>query len=94
MKKRKLTPPSQVANDFREWISRMGFKGAKVSQAAQALGFQSHITPSALSTGKRELTLTERLAMSAIRAGLQPWTPEYDDVLVAEHKATSAPTAE
>lgn len=71
----KHTTPSDLA----VWVSRMGLRGAKFSQATQMIGMAGPSVASRVNSGKRSLTVTERLAMSALRAGLQPWTPEYDD---------------
>lgn len=65
-------------NHFRVWVIRMGFNQKQITAAANTIGIQSSATASLTFNGKRELTLTERLAMSARRAGLQPWTPDYD----------------
>ena len=79
-------------NDFRTWVARMGFNSKQQSQAALLIGMEGRVA-SSTSTGKRELTPTERLAMSAIRAGLKPWTPEYDDELLKVGQAHQDPTA-
>lgn len=81
-----------AVNDFRIWMARMGFRGK--GEAGRQIGIMSDPTTSAIVTGKRELTLAERLAMSAVRAGLQPWTPDYDDELMSArrdaHEASAA----
>lgn len=79
---------------FRQWLRRMGFNGHQVMTGAARIGINTPRIASAISTGKRELTLTERLAMSAVRAGLEPWSPEYDGELMADgrdnHEANAA----
>jgi hypothetical protein len=75
----------QAMNDFRIWMARMGFRGK--GEAGRRIGIMSDPTTSAIVNGKRELTPSERLAMSAVRAGLQPWTPDYDDELMSERRA-------
>lgn len=65
-------------NLFKEWMTKMGFNGKQVSVAASTLGVNAPRTASSIYTGDRELSLTELLAMSAIRADLKPWTPEND----------------
>lgn len=80
-----------ATNDFRIWMARMGFK--RMGDAGREIGIRSDPTISAVSTGRRELSVTERLAMSAVRAGLQPWTPDYDDALKAERPVHRAATA-
>ena len=89
MTKRKLRPR---INDFREWMERMGFNGHQVAIAGSLVGLGA-TTLSKTRSGQRDLTHAERLAMSAVRAGLQPWTPEYDDKLMAEFPGNPAPTA-
>lgn len=84
---------TETNNDFREWASRLGFGKKQVSVAASLIGIGHKDTASKVATGKRELTQTERLAMSAIRAGLQPWTPGYDSALLAASSGSRAATA-
>lgn len=79
-----------VINDFRLWASRMGFGQRQVSAAAELIGINNKWTASNTYTGKRELTMSERLAMSAVRAGLKPWTPEYDAELQAASEVAPA----
>lgn len=76
--------------DFRLWASRMGFGQRQVSAAAELIGINNKWTASNTYTGKRELSTSERLAMSAVRAGLQPWTPEYDAELQAASSESRA----
>nr|CAD6606026.1 hypothetical protein RNT25_01767 [arsenite-oxidising bacterium NT-25] len=80
-------------NHFRIWVARMGFNQKQVSKAAGEIGIDSATTASQTFTGRRELTLAERLAMSAVRAGLQPWTPDYDDELMAGKQEPRPATA-
>lgn len=80
-------------NDFRIWASRMGFNQRQVAAAGEKIGINNKWTASSTATGKRELTLAERLAMSAVRAGLQPWTPEYDAELTAAKSEADPATA-
>ena len=56
----------------------MGFNGKQVSAAGAALGVKSYNTIKARMIDRDDLTEAELLAMSAIRAGLQPWTEEND----------------
>jgi len=62
-------------NDFRAWMKAMGFNAKQVGQAGELIGMASAM---AGRTGRseRELTETERLAMSAATAGLPAWSPE------------------
>ncbi len=73
-------------NDFRIWVARMGFNQREITKAAREVGINNRTTVSETFQGRRELTLSERLAMTAVRAGLKPWTPEYDDELMAGRK--------
>ena len=73
-------------NDFRQWASRMGYNQRQVATAGEQIGINNKWTASSTATGKRELTRAERLAMSAVRFGLKPWTPEYDDELTEARK--------
>lgn len=85
---------NQMDRDFRIWVARMGYGERQNRQAAALIGLTGKTTTSAICNGKRELTMVERLAMSAVRAGLRPWTPEYDDELqeasLAPREATAA----
>lgn len=72
------------------WTARMELRGRKFAKAAELIGIDddsANSTVTRINAGKRELTRTERLAMTAVRAGLEPWTPEYDDVLMKELEA-------
>ena len=64
--------------DFQIWLERMGYNRKQVSKAAATIGMTGPTTVSQTSSGTRELTYTERLAMAAVRAGLPAWTPETD----------------
>lgn len=61
---------------FDTWATKMGFNLRQKSKAADAIG-ASHNTIS-----RRDLSKTELLAMSAARAGLSPWSEDYDQKLV------------
>ncbi len=63
---------------FRKWMTAMGYHGKQVSAAAQAIGIRNPTTASQTYKGDREPTVTELLAMSALRAGLDPWSEESD----------------
>lgn len=66
---------------FRNWMSKMGYNGRKVALALDAIGikYKTSRTPRFM---EGDLTKTELMAMSAARAGLKPWTDDYDDHLV------------
>ncbi|EBV3599774.1 hypothetical protein BO068_004763 [Escherichia coli] len=69
-------------SDIAVWLERMGFNKKQVSVAAEQLGINAKLL-----TRKRdgvdgaEVTLTDRLAMAALRAGIPAWTPETDAYL-------------
>lgn len=75
---------------FRQWTATMGYHAKQISKAARSIGIVSRTKASELWGGKKEPTLTERLAMSARRAGLEPWTPENDGVARAASAITEA----
>ncbi|MAZ85832.1 MAG: hypothetical protein CML31_05415 [Rhizobiales bacterium] len=62
-------------NIFVEWMGHMGFHGKQVSEAGRSIGLKPRVTVQ-VKAGERELTPTERLAMSAVAAGLPEWSPE------------------
>ena len=64
-------------NYFKEWLARMGFNQRQVTMGGNLIGMMGERSISATSSGDREATMTERLAMSAVAAGLEPWSPEY-----------------
>lgn len=76
MSKRDLT-----TTEFRTWLQSMGLSRSATSVGAGLIGITGRTRASETATGKRDLTLTERLAMSAVRAGLSPWQPEYETEL-------------
>jgi hypothetical protein len=63
---------------FSMWMKALGFHGKQVSQAAGLIGINNPNTAGQTYRGEREMTTSELLAMSAIRAGLEPWSPEND----------------
>lgn len=83
---------TEAINHFREWAARLGFGKKQVSVAGSLIGLAPR-TSSLTANDHRELTQTERLAMSAIRAGLQPWTPGYDSALLAASSGSRPATA-
>ncbi len=70
-------------NLFKEWMKAMGYHGKQVTEAGKSIGFGETNAISRTHRGLRELTITEQLAMSAVRAGLKPWTMENDHEAVA-----------
>ncbi|MBC6714754.1 hypothetical protein H9Q09_00960 [Aurantimonas sp. DM33-3] len=72
---------------FRRWAAAMGLTN---KAAGELLGIGNARTTSMLATGNRDLTRQEQLAMSALRVGLPPWSPQADDELVELGKAREA----
>lgn len=66
---------------FRNWMALMGFNGKQVTLAATSLGVGPG-RAQALSAGTKPATRTERLAMSALAAGLDEWHPDNHDDMV------------
>lgn len=64
-------------NDFQKWMAAMGYNGKQVAEAGSLLGF-SESTSQKTHRGVREMTREDRLVAAAIRAGLDPWSPEND----------------
>ncbi len=63
--------------DFEIWMQAMGFNGKQIGEAGARIGL-TNTSARMTRSGNRDLKLVERLAMSAIRAGLPPWSPEDD----------------
>jgi hypothetical protein len=63
---------------FKTWMDRMGFNGKEVSVAGEAIGVGYDTVRKRL-INSDNASLTERLAMSALRAGLEPWSEDYDE---------------
>jgi len=68
-----------MVSDFARWRASLGYNGMQVAKAAELIGVTGSTKLSALNTNKAELSMTERLAMAAVRAGLPAWTPETDE---------------
>jgi hypothetical protein len=68
---------TDIKNDFTIWRERMGFGVKQTGHAASLIGYRAR-SATAMATGKRRPDRTDRLAMSAVRAGLEPWTPQND----------------
>lgn len=71
---------------FAQWIEALGFNKKEVSKAGALLGLS---TPASVrrNLGQTEPTLAERLAMTAVRLGLEPWSPELEAEFVASGQA-------
>ncbi len=61
------------SNDFKAWMKAMGFNAKQVSNAGEAIGMSPSLAGHT-SRGLRELTITERLAMTAYSTNLPPWS--------------------
>jgi hypothetical protein len=81
-----------MTNDFREWCKRLGFNGKQLSAAGSLIGISAR-NSSLTASGHRELSPSERLAMSAVRVGLLPWTPGYDAALTAASSGSQTASA-
>lgn len=66
---------------FRTWMERMGFNGKQIKVAGELIGVKYHTAHERLDKLDAP-TDTELLAMAARRAGLEPWSEEYDANLV------------
>lgn len=62
-------------SDFKKWAASQGFNGKEVSKAGDAIGI-GQTSARERHRGEKELSLTERLAMSAVAAGLPAWAPD------------------
>lgn len=68
---------------FRDWMTAMGFNGKQMTRAAEAIGAgYDALRVRRAFDDDEQLKLTERLAMSAVRAGLPEWSPEADAEIV------------
>jgi hypothetical protein len=70
-------------SDFKKWATSMGFNGKEVSKAGEAIGI-GMTSARERYRGEKEISLTERLAMAAVAAGLPAWSPS------AEHEIALA----
>lgn len=56
-------------------MTSLGYGGKEVSKAGETIGIGMTSSRERY-RGLKELSLTERLAMAAIAAGIPPWSPE------------------
>lgn len=75
-----MTEVSSVAdesesNDFRLWMKSMGYNAKQVGLAGERIGMAAAMA-GRTGRGERELSETERLAMTTATVGLPSWTPE------------------
>ncbi|MCW5697346.1 MAG: hypothetical protein KIS96_11525 [Bauldia sp.] len=73
---------SKARTDFFLWREAMGFHQKEMARVADAVGM-TVVSAGARNRGEVELSVTERLAMSAARVGLPPWSPEVEPDLIA-----------
>lgn len=62
-------------SDFKKWMDSLGFNGKEVTKAGAEIGI-GQTSSRERYRGEKELSLTERLAMAAIAAGLPAWSME------------------
>lgn len=65
-------------SDFKKWATSLGYNGKEVTKAGESIGI-GQTSSRERYRGDKELSLTERLAMSAIAAGLPPWSPSSSE---------------
>lgn len=82
VKKLKLTPPTPEQSVFRDFSVKMGFNAKQIAEAGNAIGLSAPVSY-AISQGRREVSETERLAMSAVLAGLAPYDGGNEDEIIA-----------
>ena len=63
---------------FDTWLARLGYNKRQVTLAGERIGLEPGLV-TRIRNGSRPLSATEKLAMSAVRAGLSEWSPDYDD---------------
>lgn len=73
---------AKPTNLFLQWLVAMGFNGKQIAKGGELLGYTMPMS-ARRSSGDVEITLAERLAMSALRAGLPPWSPGTDAEIVS-----------
>ncbi len=73
---------AQKINYFRLFMEYMGYNQKQVAQAGSDIGLGNRVSASKRKSGELETTMTDRLAMSAVAAGLKPWSPRYHHQLV------------
>lgn len=61
--------------DFAAWMTTLGMNGKEVSAAGALIGVSPRVAQACF-RGDRELTKMDRLAMSAVAAKIDEWTPE------------------
>lgn len=67
---------------FGQWLTAMGFNGKQVSKGGALLGLGNQASVRR-NLGDVESELVEQFAMSALRAGLPPWSPKTDAEIAA-----------
>ena len=92
-------------SDFKQWVASIGYNQKQVAKAGELIGMKEGHA-SIRNRGEKSTTLMERLAMSAVAAGLPAWEPSkqveieaYGKVIevmkeaVADLQSTSRPPA-
>lgn len=69
-------------SDFKRWIAAIGFNRKEVAKAGELIGIGRNSSQER-NQGQKDCSLTERLAMSAIAAGLPPWEPSNQEEIEA-----------
>lgn len=64
-----------MESEFKQWMDTLGFNGKEVTKAGSLIGI-GQTSSRERYRGEKELSLTERLAMAAIAAGLPAWGSE------------------
>jgi hypothetical protein len=69
-------------SDFKKWVAAIGFNRKEVAKAGELIGIGRNSSQER-NQGLKDCSLTERLAMSAIAAGLPPWEPSNEEEIEA-----------
>ncbi len=64
-----------MESEFKQWMDTLGFNGKEVTKAGSLIGI-GQTSSRERYRDEKELSLTERLAMAAVAAGIPPWSPE------------------
>lgn len=75
--------------DFKIWMTSLGYGGKEVSKAGETIGIGMTSSRERY-RGEKELSLTERLAMTAIAMGLPAWEPSKEIEIEAYRKVIEA----
>ena len=78
---------------FKQFVRATGRNMKQIVEAGGEIGLTFNRS-NLLSRGISDPTLTERLAMSALRAGLDPWSEDYDQELQRIARFVSRPPSD